>query len=362
MTESWTYDDLLGANGTGRRDAAMALNRPRAAAAPDRPVQAAGAVLWRPGPRGPEIALIHRPRYDDWSLPKGKVDPGEHVMHTAVREVFEETAQLVVLGPRLLTICYGLAGGGAKRVRFWAGRALSRREGSAEFRPNKEVDQLRWLSAREAFGRLDAPLEALVLRSFLRAPMDTVPIVLLRHGTAEKRAAKYSDDLIRPLAAQGHAQAEALAGLLPHYGPLRVVSSPAVRCVDTARPFALKMKTIIDIEPTLSEPAHAAAPDAVRCWIRTLIAEGRPSVVCAHREVLDGMMAAVLEDVGPRPRSGEAPMLNGGEWSSPRADRLLGAKGTGARLRPGRAWILHVAPRAGADGGPKLVAIDRLKP
>lgn len=339
----------------------MVLNRPRADATPDKPVRAAGAVLWRPGPDGPQVALIHRPRYDDWSLPKGKADPGEHPLLTAVREVFEETARRVVLGRRLPSISYRVLGG-SKRVRYWAGRALPEGEGSGAFVPNHEVDKLVWLDPEEARGLLTRPLDETVLEAFLRTPADTVPIVLLRHGTAQHRGPDYSDDLIRPLAAQGHTQAEAMAGLLPCYGPLRIVSSPAVRCVDTVRPFARKEQITMNFEPVLSEQAHASAPDAAAAWIRAVIAEGWPTVVCSHRAVLDSMMAAVLDDVDRRPLPRHAPSMNGRAWSKQQVDRLLGADRGGGLLKPGRAWVLHVAARREPGAAPWLVAVDRLKP
>ena len=85
-------------------------------------IRAAGAVLWRPGPSGTEILLVHRPRYDDWSLPKGKQEPGEHIVVTAVREVQEEASIVPVLGPHLRDVWY-LAHGQPKRVDYWAARA-----------------------------------------------------------------------------------------------------------------------------------------------------------------------------------------------------------------------------------------------
>lgn len=340
----------------------MALPHSSPAATAGKPVHAAGAVLWRPGSAGLEVALIHRPRYDDWSLPKGKVDPGEHTVHTAVREVLEETGQRIVLGRRLPSISYAMIGG-TKRVRYWAGRALPESGEEGAFQPNHEVDQLAWMSPQAALDRLTRPLDATVLASFMRAPVDTVPIVLLRHGTAEKRAPKYPDDLIRPLAAVGHWQSEMLASLLPCYGPLRIVSSPAVRCVDTVRPFARKQQTIIDTEPALGEAAHTAEPEAAASWLRALIAESTPTVVCSHRQVLDDMLASLLDEVSgeqARPRS-----MNGRAWSKRQVDRLLGEDRSGGRLKPGRAWILHVTKTGNDDSGvgaPSLVAVDRLKP
>jgi 8-oxo-dGTP diphosphatase len=234
--------------------------------------------------------------------------------------------------------------------------------------------------------------------------VDTVPIVLLRHGTAERRSQRYPDDRVRPLSAQGHAQAEALVELLGCFGRPRIVSSPAVRCVDTVRRFAGSQRVIIDVDPTLSEPAHAAAPRAAASWIRALIAEGEPTVVCSHREVLDDLLAAVLAQAGvaqpllirdalqrvaplrasprgslPRPPAKgartsdvrdapdtpdrpDAPVVNGRQWSRREYERLLGADHSGGKLPPGNAWVLHVTRRLGPRRLPRLVAIDRLRP
>lgn len=399
----------------------MALTRSHSAA-DGRPVEAAGAVLWRPGLDGPELALIHRPRYDDWSFPKGKQEPGEHIQLTAVREVFEETGQHVVLGRRLPAISYQLATGATKRVRYWAGQAQPEGEPSSRFEPNHEVDRLAWLTPEEALGRLTRRLDAMVLNAFLTAPVDTVPIVLLMHGTPERRSKKYPDDRIRPLAAQGQAQAAAMAELLACFGRPGIVSSPAVRCVDTVRPFAGRQRTIIDVDPALSEAAHKAAPRAAASWIRALVAAGEPTVVCSDRDVLDALLAAVLAQAGlaqplpirdalkqvaskqasprgavPRPQINgsrgingsrstgskgtgsksagsknaargaaagvpDAPMVNGRPWSRREHERLLGADHGGGKLAPGRAWVLHFTPRLGPRRLPRLVAIDRLRP
>ncbi len=349
----------------------MALTRPRSGTSGT--IEAAGAVLWRSGVDGPELALIHRPRYDDWSFPKGKQDPGEHIQLTAMREVFEETGRQVRLGRRLTAISYQPAGTSAtKRVRYWAAQALPDGEAGSRFEPNHEVDRLAWLSPEDAMARLTRRLDATVLASFLAAPVDTVPIVLLRHATAERRSQKYPDDRIRPLAAQGHAQAGALAELLGCFGHTRIVSSPAVRCVDTVRPFAGSRRTIIDVEPALSEAAHAAAPRAAASWIRALIADGEPTVVCSHHEVLDALLAAALSQAGAqrdaaarsRGTAGPpgAPMVNGRPWSRRERERLLGADGSGGKLAPGHAWVLHVTRRLGPRRLPRLVAIDRLRP
>lgn len=319
-----------------------------------RPIHAGGAVLWRPGPDGPELALIHRPRYDDWSFPKGKTDAGEHIQHTAQREVFEETGYRMVLGRRLPTISYQV-NGAPKRVRYWAGRAVPEyAAGGGRFTPNAEVDRLAWLTPAEARMRLTRALDATVLDAFMAAPVQTIPIVLLRHGTAEHRSAEHwPDDRLRPLTAQGKAQAERLAPLLNGYGPLDIVSSPAARCLDTVRPYAGSRRVVIDVDPALSESAHEAAPQAAASWIRALVAEGRPTLVSTHRPVLDALLAAAI----PPPGGADGPRINGRPWTRREAERVQNGK-----LATGSAWVLHVTPRLGPRRLPRLIAADRLRP
>jgi len=147
------------------------------------PILAAGAVLWRPQDctGGLEIAVIHRSRYDDWSLPKGKVNPGETEPVTAVREIEEETGFRAHLGRRLTTVSYPVEQGG-KKVRYWAARCVS-----GEFSVSDEVDELRWLPADQAMTALTYPNDRKVLRRFLKLPADTQTVMIVRHATAEAK-------------------------------------------------------------------------------------------------------------------------------------------------------------------------------
>jgi len=164
-------------------------------------IQAAGAVLWRARAGGTETALVHRPRYDDWSFPKGKSLPGEHVLLTAVREVEEETGVRVALGRRLGPQSY-LADGQPKRVEYWAARPVS----PERFAPNDEVDALAWLPLAAAREQLSYPRDHAVLDTFTAGPLDTAPVILLRHASAvakkEWRQAGHAD-LSRPLSDRG---------------------------------------------------------------------------------------------------------------------------------------------------------------
>ena len=327
-------------------------------------IKASGAVLWRPGPFGgapgyaepePEIALIHRPRYGDWSFPKGKAEPGEHAVLTAVREIEEETGHPCALGRRLPNTEYEVLGR-PKRVKYWAARAAD----GGVFTPNLEVDQLEWMSAAAARERLTSPLDVEVLDAFTAQAVDTFPIVLQRHGKAERRGTEYPDDLLRPLAPAGRQQAITLAELLAVYGAKDLISSPAVRCVETVRPYAdlhgVKMRT----DSALTEISYVHAPRAVVTWLWELADRREGTIVCTHGPLLDELIATVL--YGPQFRAVPGvchnPLLNGQPWSDELADRWATEP-----LPAGCAWVLHFAASAQASElAPHIVAVDRLKP
>jgi 8-oxo-dGTP pyrophosphatase MutT (NUDIX family) len=195
--------------------------------AEDRTVRAAGGVVWRPRQDGDgvEVALVHRPRYDDWSLPKGKLEPGEQWVAGARREVLEETGLRVVAGRRLGESRYRAVAGGRevrKRVRWWSLRAVD-----GDFAPSDEVDVLRWLPPDRALEALSAGYDAEPLRQFTTEPPLTTTLLLVRHGRAGSREQWDGDDDARPLDDKGRAQAEALARLLPAYDPERPAVGPA---------------------------------------------------------------------------------------------------------------------------------------
>ena len=317
-------------------------------------IKAAGAVVWRPGAEGPQLALIHRPRYDDWSFPKGKTDPDEHPVLTALREVEEETGLRCELGRRLPGTEYEVLGR-PKRVRYWAARIAE----DTPFTPNDEVDELEWVEAASAAQRLTNPLDVAVLEAFLGAPAETYPIVLQRHGKAEHRGGRWAeDDLARPLAPAGVAQADALAVLLGAYGAQDVVSSPAVRCVETVRPYAELHGMKLETDPELTEISYVHAPRAVVAWLRELIERRRGTVACTHGPLLDELISAVLYNPGLGGCTGidSGPTLSGRSWSAETADRWANEP-----LSTGSAWVLHFDGTAQA-AGTRLLAVDRLRP
>ena len=124
-------------------------------------VKASGGVVWRRGERGLEIVVVHRPRYDDWSLPKGKLDPGEGWEQAALREVREEVGLRCTLGEELPPAGYTDHKGRAKVVRYW----LMEPEDDPGFEPNDEVDEMRWLTPGEAGATLSYPHDTELVRA-----------------------------------------------------------------------------------------------------------------------------------------------------------------------------------------------------
>jgi 8-oxo-(d)GTP phosphatase len=253
-------------------------------------VVAAGAVVWRDTSSGVQVLLVHRPKYDDWAYPKGKVDAGEHLLAAAVREVAEETGLVVRLGPPLPTRHYRITGSAEpKQVHYWAARA--RAGDASSYVPNDEVDQLGWVSLDTARSRLTYPRDAELLDALQRAPRSSEPVIVLRHGWAQPRDQWSGEDKLRPLSAAGKRQARALVGLLAAYGISRLVSSDAVRCAQTVRPFAESAGLREELDATLAE--EAAVPGEVRSRIEGLLAAPTPAAVCTHRRVLPVVFEAL---------------------------------------------------------------------
>ena len=123
-------------------------------------VKASGGVVWRRGEDGPEIVIVHRPRYDDWSLPKGKLDKGESWKEAALREVEEEVGLRCRLGDELEPTSYQDRKGRNKVVRYW----LMEPKNNSKFKPNDEVDEIRWLSPEDAQAAVSYPHDAELVR------------------------------------------------------------------------------------------------------------------------------------------------------------------------------------------------------
>lgn len=254
------------------------------------PIVAAGAVVWRQRDMTLEICVIHRPRYDDWTLPKGKVDDGEHVLACAVREVNEETGYQVTLGRPMPTQRY-LASGRPKIVYYWAAKATERKS----WQPTDEVDDVVFVPASEAVRMLTHSHDADLVTSLASGLLRSRPLVLLRHTAAVERAEWDGPEQERPLTARGTTEANELVPPLAALGLTRVVSSDAARCADTVRPYASWHGSTVELEPALSEEAHASGSDRILPLMQKWLADGEPTVICSHRLVLPDLLAAAEE-------------------------------------------------------------------
>jgi 8-oxo-dGTP pyrophosphatase MutT (NUDIX family) len=251
-----------------------------------KPILAAGAVLWRSvdGSSDVEVAIIHRPRYNDWSLPKGKVDPGETEPATAVREVHEETGHRARLGRALATVRYPVLQG-VKRVRYWAGRDLG-----GEFTATAEVDDLVWMPAKDAMGKVSYPHDRKVLRRFTKLPADTKTLLIVRHGTAGSKKRYKGDDRNRPLDKHGRAQAELLVGQLLAFGPTSVYAADRLRCIQTIEPVADELGVEISLEPRLTEEEYwRNRAKARQRFVDIAAADGNP-VICTQGKVIPDLI------------------------------------------------------------------------
>ena len=258
---------------------------------PERVVLAAGAVVWRrrPDDRGVEVLIVHRPRYDDWSFPKGKRDRGEELPATAVREVAEETGVRIRLGVPLRTVTYRVARG-SKTVHYWVGRPIE----ETTFTPDEEVDEVRWVGLDDVAELLTYDFDLAVWESFLQVravkAAKTRTLVVLRHAAARSRKGWPGDDRARPLTEPGRQRALDVVGLLDAYGVREIVSSAAVRCRETVEPYAQASGDPVRDEPRITEEADEVQ---VQGAVKDLQVFKRPVVACSHRPTLPAVFATI---------------------------------------------------------------------
>lgn len=249
------------------------------------PVLAAGALVWRLKNDKLQVLVVHRPRYDDWSFPKGKAEPGESMVLTAIREVAEETGRQIVLGRYLGKARRRLVSGRKKRTLYWAAQVLPEAgpgEGlRAAVKPasKREIDKVRWWKVEKAARKLthadDKRLLARLVDWYESGQLQVRSLVLVRHAKAVSRATwgyGINSEITRPLVmGRGQAQARDVAALLSAYGVGELVSSPWKRCVDTLAPYAHGCGLDLRSDEAFTELSALTTPEAMQASFRDLL-------------------------------------------------------------------------------------------
>lgn len=251
---------------------------------------AAGAVLWRGDHTDPDsiqYAVIHRPHYDDWSLAKGKVDPGESLPVTAAREIVEETGFRVRLGKLLGKVTYPV-GDRTKVVYYWTAEVLD-----GAFTPNNEVDEIRWLDFHQARELLSYDVDKNIMdkaRKRFEVPA-TTRILYVRHARAFRRSNWAGNDNLRPLDKKGHRQAQLLAPLLEAFRPTAIYSALPDRCQQTAAPLAKALDLEVSVDATLGDEGWLSTMTDSQAAFSRIIDQGGVSVVVAQGMVIPDTIA-----------------------------------------------------------------------
>ncbi|MBA3349491.1 MAG: NUDIX hydrolase [Actinobacteria bacterium] len=273
--------------------------------------RAAGGALWRcshpdgdPPDEGIEVALVHRPRYDDWTLPKGKLNPGESDLAAALREIEEETGYTGSPGRYLGEVSYLKPTDGEARpkvVCYWEFRATG-----GSFFPTEEVDDLRWLPVDGAKGLLSREADQGILEAFEEQPVTTSVVLMVRHASAGNRAEWERDDRLRPLDAKGRRQAEGLVSLLRPWAISEIVSADFVRCVETVQPLGESIGVSITQDPLFSELGYPGSEERAIELVRTMANREWVTCLCSQGDVIPDLLGRLArqDDLAPHPRKG----------------------------------------------------------
>jgi 8-oxo-dGTP diphosphatase len=284
-------------------------------------VYAAGGVVWRLVEGKLRVLLISRTRYRDLTLPKGKVDPGETLAETAVREIREETGIRVSLGVPVGVSRYVMPTGRQKIVHYWATEATDAAVRASSFAPNKEVASVEWMSVKKARERLSYPVDLEILDAFAalvdKGVLSTFPVIALRHGKAKSREDWDGTDADRPLTSRGRRQANAIVGPLLAFGVRRIWSSPAERCIRTVTPLSAALGRRIDRTALISQDAWEEGSSDARHVVRERVRVRKAAVICSHGPVLPDIMSELAYATGTMPGSylGSSSALDTGAFS-----------------------------------------------
>ncbi|MEO5922136.1 MAG: NUDIX domain-containing protein [Pseudolysinimonas sp.] len=267
------------------------------------PVLAAGAVCWKVTAKGNlKILVVHRTQHRDVSLPKGKVDPGETLPETAVREIAEETGLVIGLGPPLGVVEYQLPNGRDKVVYYWSAEVSPLAIANSTFASNDEIESLTWMKLDTARASLSYPHDVDIVDRFVKlyelGRARTFAIIALRHGKAMPPDDWDGPDATRPLIQRGVDQGASVALGIAAYRPAALLSSPAVRCMSTIAPTARITGLDVTEVDGISQDAYSRNSDRVARIVHYALENAQSTVLCSHGPVLPQIIAAVADATG----------------------------------------------------------------
>jgi phosphohistidine phosphatase SixA/8-oxo-dGTP pyrophosphatase MutT (NUDIX family) len=286
-------------------------------------ISAAGAVVWRKHKDNfTEVAIIHRPKYDDWSFPKGKIEVGESLIACAHREVLEETNLQTEFGPHLGQVEY-FTPDGLKKVTYWSAKVIAEKP----FRTNSEVDQLKWIPITKVIEVLTNETDKEIFDKFVKVKFNSKPFILLRHAKAITRDEWQGEDDDRPLSSSGQNQAMRLLSTYQVFNIDQIHSSDAVRCYDTVKSMAKGLDIKLEVSSKLSESTYKKDKEKAFDYVRELIKEDKSILICSHNPILPKMLNKLTKK------------------SEIEADE--------DKLSPADGWVIH-------RSGKEIIQIDRL--
>ncbi|MFC5384203.1 NUDIX hydrolase [Arcanobacterium hippocoleae] len=251
--------------------------------------------------------MVHRPRWRDWSFPKGKLKPYETMRACAVREIREETRLDIVLGVSLGWQNYFLSDGKKKAVHFWAARVVDAKSPVLRARkkvkpaPKHEIDQIMWIPAEIALGKLTYERDVRMLRKLLKFQkadaLDTQTLIVLRHAKAIKRDSwkkGKGPEHTRPLARSGEARAQMLVSELSAYGIDSLRTSPWRRCVSTLEPYAKLTGVNLRRKNGMTERSYVHDANWLSNYFREMIGGLQKNrAICIHRPTIPGYLQQI---------------------------------------------------------------------
>ncbi|MGO4692027.1 NUDIX hydrolase [Glaciibacter sp. 2TAF33] len=268
----------------------------------DTAVYAAGAVCWRLIDGRMHVLLIHRTVHGDVTIPKGKVDPGESLPRTAVREVQEETGLDVALGVPLGISTYRMPNGRDKIVHYWAAEVTPQAVLNSSFVPNGEVAALEWVTVKRARTYLSYQPDVEILDAFAKlvdnGVTSTYALIALRHGKATSPSSWDGPDATRPLTERGVKQAASVVQAVTAWHPLKIVTSSATRCVTTVAPLAAATGIEVKRTDMISQDAYEQGTSDVRHVIGKRVRARKTAVLCSHGPVLPDILREIALATG----------------------------------------------------------------